>query len=93
MVASAAAGFALPAAALGETAGPELAAQPTMPVVDELTPIDFRYSSATYHPTFCFPDDPNKSLGGEHTMTGRQATSPASIRLVAYWLKTKPAEN
>ena len=71
LAAGATAGFSLPAAAIGEIA--EQRNSPTdkdarneMPVADQMTPIDFRYSPGTYQSTFCFPDDAAKSLVGEH---------------------------
>ncbi len=62
---SATAGFSLPAAVLGEPETNATASQ-AAPVADENLPIDFRYSPATWQSTFCFPDDPAKSLVGEH---------------------------
>ncbi len=40
--------------------------QVTPIVKDEVVnPVDFRYSPSTWQSTFCFPDDPNKSLVGK----------------------------
>lgn len=65
LAAGAAAGFSLPAAAIGEPETHAVTPQDA-PVADENLPVDFRYSPVTYQSTFCFPDDAAKSLVGEH---------------------------
>ncbi|MBI5215288.1 MAG: twin-arginine translocation signal domain-containing protein [Ignavibacteriae bacterium] len=35
-------------------------------IVESTVPIDFRYSPSTWQSTFCFPDDPYKSLVGKY---------------------------
>ena len=37
------------------------------PIINDtsVTPVDFRYSPSTWQSTFCFPDDPQKSLVGK----------------------------
>ena len=65
VAASAFSGFKLPAAVLP--------AQPKQPSKEHNAGdesfnavVDFRYSPSTFQSTFCFPDDPKKSLVGEH---------------------------
>jgi hypothetical protein len=65
VAASAFTGFQFPAAAL-----PAQAEQPSTEsnaaAANFNSVVDFRYAPATFQSTFCFPDDPMKSVVGEH---------------------------